>query len=247
MSATFANELWVYGTEKEFMSAVINYITGLDSKITCSSDPDVEYDSSDLTHVPTFNFSIDGKVSFTLERPAALNIAAYTYNVTCGSYSSSPAFKHGGVVAYNAVDYRGFPISHIVNDNFVFISIGGFAWNSGYSNLNINIIYAKSGNKNYLSVFTGVDPLRKDILFNIGQRSFSEMNSDVSATFLSRFAYKAMPGKIDYIKSSVYANNGSKKFDIASIYDSSTVTVGDTISLKDGPYIAVGSHQLVKV
>ena len=77
---------------------------------------------------------------------------------------------------------------------------------------------------------------------------FRDISSTKSGSFTSRFAYKSLPGQIDYIKSCVYLNENQRQFDITAIYDCTELqAVGDTVSLKDGSYLAVGLHQLVKI
>jgi len=246
MSVTFANETWIVGTEKQFMAGLINYITGLDSRITCSSDVDDEYSESDLTHIPSFNFSIDGKIAFTLTRPSALSNDVYTYTVSCNSVSSSPAFKTGNPAQRDSVLPRALVVSSIISPYFILLSFGGFGYNGGYSNSNTNIAYIDNNSKSYSSVISGIG-FSKDNIMNISGRTFYEIDGETSGAFISRFAHAAPAGQIDYIKSAVYMNGSNKAFDTSAIYDSSTVSLGSIISLKDGTYFVAGPHQLIKV
>lgn len=248
MSVSYWNERSSNGTEKEFMSDFISYLTGLDTKITCSSSVDTEFSDSDLTHVPTFNFSIDGKLAFTLTRSAALNTNSNTYSLACAS--TSVDIRWPDSVAYSAEHYRGFFVSYLINDNFVLLSINSTKRNNNNQpeQVNNNIIYAgSSGTKSYWSAVTNLDWRTRTNLYSISGRIFHEINGSDSGTFTSRFSYACPPGEIDYVKSSAYLDSGVKKFDITSIYDCTTVALGDTVSLKDGAYLAVGTNQLVKV
>ena len=257
MPATFGYEVISNSVEKDFASDLVNYITGLDDRITCSNNAETEYDSSDLTHVPTFNFLIDNEVAFTLIRAgrnntgggvqAPLSSSSTGFLANFGNLSVYMGCIKTDAIPYTKSDARKFAVSSIINNNFIFLSINGIEYYFGnYNTNNTNIIYAKTSTKKYLSTYTGVT-FAKNNIFDISTRTFSPIGENVDGTFTSRFSYACPPGTIDYIKSSVYMNGGQKQFEIASIYDSTTVTIGDTVSLKDGPYLAVGTNQLVKV
>jgi hypothetical protein len=248
MSISYWNLVSSNGTEKEFMSDFIDYLTSLDSKITCSSNVNTEFSDSDLTHVPTFNFSINNKLAFTLTRAAALNTDTSSYNLACGSINVDISWQTSA--AYTVSQDRGFYVSYLINDNFVLLSINSSHknWQARVEQINNNIIYAgSSGASAYWSAITNLDYNTRTSIYSISGRTFSPIGEDIDGTFTSRFSYACPPGAIDYIKSSVYLNSGQKQFEITSIYDCTTVSVGDTISLKDGPYLAVGTNQLVKV
>jgi len=253
MPSVFKHELSVYGTEKDFMAAVINYLTGSQSplyqKIVCSSDIDTEYSDSDLTHIPSFDFSINGKIDFSITRKYALSSSAWEFNITSGSVSNTLSWG-GSPSAWDSTATRKIFISYIVDDNFVLLSINGTYQNGAISNANINFVYCKNSTKSYQSVINNVQgggSVTIATIFNISSRVFYEVDGTDSGTFMSRFSYQAPAGEIDYIKSSIYGNGTNKEFEVTSVYDCTTVNVGDTVSLKDGAYLAVGTHQIVKV
>lgn len=251
MATQYLDSVEVTGTEKDFMTAVINYITGIDSKIACSSNVETEYDPSDLTHVPTFNFSIDGELAFTITRKYALNTNARDFIVSCKNDSFTIGIG-GTSRSYSTNGRRTVSFSYINNDNFVLLTMHNIFENYNVANTYFSIIYAKNSAKSYystLAVTTGTSH-SKSVIFNISSRTFTEISDGpvISGVFLSRFSYKTQPGKIDYIKDSIFASDGSKAFDLTSIYDCTELeSVGDPVSLNDGAYLAVGPHQLVKV
>lgn len=251
MATRYLDSVIATGTEKDFMAAVINYITGIDSKITCSSNVETEYDSSDLTHIPTFNFSIDGELAFTITRGYALNTNVREFIMSCKNDSYTCSIG-GSVRSYTKNGKRTVNFSYINNDNFVLLTIHGIFENYNISGDYFSIVYAKNSAKSYYSTLStyGSSSLAKSVIFNISSRTFTEIGDGhaISGVFLSRFSYKAQPGKIDYIKDSIYVVGGSKVFDLTSIYDCTELqSVGDVVSLEDGAYLAVGPHQLVKV
>ncbi len=260
MSAQYDYYFSVTGTEKEFISGLIDYLHNIDSRIVCSSDVDTEFSTSDLTHVPTFNFSIDGSFSFTLKRSkivnsvsteAPLSDSASGYIATFGSLTINITFAVTTAYAWDYNATRGYFISDFVNSNFILLLINTTErnWQNVRLNNNMSIVYCKSGTNSFYAINNSINSLVKSNVFNISDRTFYDISDELNAygTFLTRFDYLSQPGKIDYIRSSVYLSGDQKKFDITCIYDCTEVPVCSTVSLSDGPYYAVGPHQLVKV
>ena len=255
MSAFLNYQVTKTSIEKEWMRDVVNYITGLDSRITCSNDVDDEYDSSKwdagTNHVPTFIFSINNIPYLKIERGENLATNALFTRSSSPLNSSivkndqffSKAWNQGGI---NQVLERSCNISSIISNGFIMIVFGGL---SDYFNA-VAVVYSESGTNEYFAEY--FPSYSKESIFNVsGNATFYKLESgsvgSSQGTFLSRFSYACPPGQIDYIKSSIYQNNNAKVFELASLYDCTTVILGNTVSLKDGAYLAVGTHQLVKV
>ena len=262
-SAYFGREVISLKKEKDFYKEVKNYILGLNSAITCANDPDEEFDTSEVgsSHVPILEFKVNNTDLFKFYRSAALSSTSITgfivamNNVPTGIPESTKgmSFKESSVsegVPYTSDFKRGVIISHIVNDNFVYLMFSPL-WNysDNRKNNSFRVLYCKSGDDIYVtSSIAQLSAWNKYNAFNISDLTLYDLTTPTSnGTFLSRFAHAAPAGQIDYIKSSIYQNNSQRSFENKAIYDSSTVNISDTVSLKDGAYIAVGSHQLVKV
>lgn len=265
MGSAYGTVIQTQSHEKLFYKAIKNYILSMNSKITCAEDPEEEFDVSlkGGDHVPTLNFSLNGVHLFKMYRPAALEsdgseIAVNTVNFELDAVAEVPH----QILAINFVPSatsqqwtqstvapRGIWFTYVANDNFLYIWFGCYNQilrqeefiNGGYvCCLSNNILYLAS---------TGYGVAgSKQGMFNLSGLTFYDgATPGKVGTFLSRFTYAAPPGSIDYIKSSIYMNNNEKQFENRAIYDSTTVTIGDTVSLKDGSYVAIGTHQLVKV
>lgn len=246
------------GTEKEFISELINTITGLSPKITCSGSID-QYDSGDTSTIPEFIFSINGKETLKIKRAAALssNCAYFEVSIFVGdSYMAQNQQFYYSTSSYaaSAVTTRSYYISWIVSRDFILFALHTSVESSGYGKNHV-VINAKHGNSHYgTGYFKDGTYLSRNELFQIETNKandqsliFYDFDSGSSGTFLSRFSFISRPGTIDYVKSSAYVNSGYKTFDISDVYDCTTVNIGDTVSLNDGAYLAVGTHQLVKV
>lgn len=253
----------VVDIEKEFWKAIKSYILSLDTRITCAEDPDDEFDyvTKGNDHIATMNFKFNNHSAFKIYRSQPLRdesdqeIGAhpmFAINAAAGIPENIMSFKASSGIyppVESASIERKIVISHIINDNFIFISFKEYWQTSGFGINNASVLFAFSGSNIYVGgdFVPGVDYDRQTA-FNLSNYTLYDLAAPAySGTFLSRFSYTAPQGNIDYIKSSIYQNNAEKVFENKAIYDCTTVTAGDTVSLKDGAYIAVGTNQLVKV
>ena len=263
-STAFGTIVRASGAEKEMYRAIISYLHNLDSRITCANDPDDEFDVDTYgsSKIPVFNFSINGTHIFKLVRPTKLKdlgstTGVHEINCSMDAVSGIPTnsvgilFRPDGSssnVKWDTSYDRGIIISHLINENIIFLSFSTI--NSDQTlrnNNNFNVLYNVSDGTVYLSSSKQLSTYDKTRFYNLSDYTLYNSSNLLSGSFLSRFSYGCPPGKIDYIKSSIYQNNNEKAFENRAIYDSTAVTIGSTISLKDGSYVAVGTHQLVKV
>lgn len=274
-SSTYAASVEAYGTEKDMYRSIINYLTSLDSRITCDTDLDTEWDTSINTpgHFPTFVFSINNIPTFSLNRDGLIatyyrqpsNVLVFkllldgvpTNQINIRNKKDDP----GATTQWETTYTRGLTISHIINDNFILLSFAASSdaivpqtTNTKYRDMdNATFALSLSNNQTYIGATKAASaapytPYSKAYCFDISDYTMYNVTTPSSVgKFVSRFNFGAPVGTIDYIKSTVYHSNGSKIFENKAVYDSTTVNVGDAVSLKDGSYVAVGTHQLVKV
>ena len=264
-SSYYGRTVEIGGTEVNSFSAIKTYLLGLDSRFSCDNVPADEFDSSiyGSDHKATLSFSINGVHSFTIYRNKKLSESSKSLVValdmvdganippsnSCDIRNAKTNYNEDKAWTFDRV--RGFTISHIINDNFVLLSFASLVpVTLGTHRDWTTICFSFSSGKTYIGMFSETSEISKEKCFNIS--NYSLYDSDISSgimtgTFLSRFSYAAPVGSIDYIKSAVYQSNSSKAFENKAIYDSTAVNVGATVSLKDGSYVAVGTHQLVKV
>ncbi len=240
----------ISSSENEIVFANLwyNFILNIDPRITCDTTVSAEYTNPDTTHVPTFNFSINGKFTIQIKRNANLANYSLAYTVSCGTFSDSEIYYstawHNGGVYQNL--YRELNIAALATDDFILIAIGGLSGTS-YINDGIDAVWFTANDKNYTNITFRRTAFTEAVIFNISSKIFTETETSAQGTFTSRFPYKAVTGRIDYIKSSVYTNNGVRVFDNPSLFDCTTVSVGATVPLAEGEYYAVGTNQLIKM
>ena len=241
----------VYGTEKQFISGLVDFLHALDSRIVCTSDLDAEFPEDDLSHVPQIDFIIDGKLPFYLRRTdgrgygndASLNAQTCKYKAVCKSSAVIVDFGEAVYYTYDALATRWYFISALLGADFTYFSIN----TTQPLNANLSIAYCYGEDACYYAYNTDINRRQASTMFNLSDRTFKRTDDLLYGGFTSRFSYAAQPGKIDYVKSSVYTTNGTRLFTTNSIYDCTTVNVCDTVSLSDGVCYAIGPHQLVKI
>ena len=260
-SSAFKNYVNAFGVEKEFYAALKSYITGLDTRITCSNDPDTEFDISTKgsDYVPKLEFSINDSHAFTIYRNNALGSPTAGFNVSMDisvviPFNTKFLYQSPTMTAtkaYTESMERATYISYIINDNFIYISFIQANFSEYVPDEMFIMVHCFSNDSTLVSSANGEKRYvryTKAEIFNISGFTFYDKGGVLSpGAFLSRFSYAAPAGQIDYIKSCVYQNSNEKVFENRAIYDCTTVTAGDTVSLKDGAYLAIGPHQLVKV
>lgn len=247
----FAEVVKSTGNEVDFMKNVIAYITDINSAITCLDDPDDEYDEGTVgtSHIPTFRFSFNGKHILTISRDGALSEATSLMNVSfinngdrIASYVITYMYRETG---WSTNDSRQFKMSYVDSPGICILNITNYGVDHSFTVLFVESRSSSYGS--YKTVYVGTSTYTVSNIFNISECTLYDTSGTIQGDFISRFAYKAQPGKVDYIKSSIYINNNVKQFDITPIYDCTEVSPGSTVSLEDGAYLAVGPNQLVKV
>lgn len=242
MSVVYDRKFITHTTEIEFIKAFIAEMKSLNTGIDCSNDPDEEYTKGN----PTFVFTMNNKQIFSMVRHDGISFGTDSFDITAlvpgyVSTSSRIIFSPSGG-ATGAVMDRTWYLSYIVSNGLLLITI---ASSTNKSN-NVTSVYISSKNNEYGAAYQVGEGYQDKEMFDLSERTFYNQSSGVSGTFLSRFTYKEVPGKIDYVKSSVYMSSNNKVFEIGSLYDCTDVTFGSTVSLQDGAYFAVGTNQLVK-
>lgn len=258
MSANYYTTVVSQGDEIDFVKAIIDYITGLNPKITCLDNPDDEYNLSVVgsEYFPRFRFCFNNNHLLTLTRSVKIStvssgfIAHFFLNNIEVSVGTSIMFFNSSrsSYSYDQPGTRHYMIAHVSSPNFILLAIDSLysSWSDRYG---CKTIYANSDGTEYMNYaqLTNDGMWEKGNVFNISSLTFYQIGSQINGTFVSRFQYKAMPGYIDYIKNCAYVTGSTVQFNINSIYDCTEVTTGNEVSLDDGSYIALGPHQLVKV
>ena len=245
------DKVYTTGDELEFMSATLDFILGIDPRITCDTTVSAQYANRPSDYVPEFNFSIDGKATITLRRQATLAGAAIAFSFICGSSSVTNAYFstwwNNGYVNQNMG--REFNFAAIATDDVLFFTICGGSSDS-YYNANLGVTTITSDSKHYLNVIAN-QAYTQSSMFNLANssRPYAELETSTPGYFISRFSYKAPTGKLDYAEGAVCVNNGGKVFNLSSVYDCTEVTPGTNYEglINGNNCFTIGQHQFIKL
>lgn len=243
------------GDDRSFLTLVYNFIMGLDSGITASVTPtNFPYASKTVSNM---DFTLDTNVVFRLQSYPGDNLSRPTssgYNFAfivngntimskgIGSYTTSGNPNLPFVDSFTYVSdskVRKYMVSSYDSENVKIFWIGPYNSTDFTTSGGISVIKFKDANDVwYWGAYAGA---------NIESCTITDSTGATSSSKSSMFTYAALAGYIDYIRESSYVSGGVKVFSSADIYDCSTVTLGSTITLNDGNYMAIGAHSLVKL
>ena len=232
-------------TEIQCIDAIISYLTGLDSRITCDTTTTAQY--ADSSNTATFNFSIDGKYIIRLKRNSA-------NSSTTRSWAWSN-IVNGVAVANAAINMWRYPIlpteAIYESHNLIVDSCIGqeeiLLWmQSDYLGTRFNSGLVKD--ENSTDCYAG---------YSGGSSSYSSLlNSswyrcaDCASgyTFPNMINFAAPAGHISYSTIAPMTCSGVLTLYAKDILSCSTVARGSSISLPSGVnYYAIETNHMIKL
>lgn len=243
--AYYNKTISIYGTELQFVQAIIAAITESDSRITCTTT-DIEAQYAATSGTPSFTFSVDGDYTIVFTRDADI-----TGN-TCRFRISVPVF---GDNYYKMIDYsynnfsnndvttRIFNLSIITNSEDVYFRIAPYNGNIKQSGL--KLLSAKSGG----NAIIGREANAKDIMTTVFMAAGS---SNQTYTTVNRITYTYAPtgsAGVEVIQNKVFLENTSsnRAFTFSKLWDVSTVAADYQVVIGSDTFYAVNAHTLMLI
>ena len=228
-------------TEIQCLDAIISYLTGLDSRITCDTTTTAQY--ADSSNTATFNFSIDGKYIIQLKR-------RYVNSSTCRTWDWSNIVNGitVGSIGINMWRYPILPTEDLEEShNWIVDSCIGqeeiLLWmQSDYLGTRFNSGLVKDENSTdcYAGYSTGTSLL--------GGAFYRCSDCASGYTFPNMINFAAPAGHISYSTIAPMACNGVLTLYAKDILSCSTVARGSSISLPSGVnYYAIETNHMIKV
>lgn len=240
-------------TELQMWQFIIDYMTGLDPRITCNTTVDAQFADSSAT--ATFDFDIDGQYILRMYRNAVnSNAASGIYIVAVvNDIVYGPRYAHGWRYSYHYDDHKTGENYHlrmksIVDSNYILIWVG-LDWYSNTAMLaaafptSVSSAYLKTSDNAYCSTYDTSNLDGCYILRGTFYRcSDGATNFSVSNTLLN---FNAGIGNLSYTQHCPILNNGQMEVDFTEFTSCSTITLGASIALENGnTYLAIGDHTL---
>lgn len=233
----------VYGTELQFVQALIAAITESDSRITCTTT-DIEAQYAATYRTPSFTFSVDGDYTIVFTREGTLSSNAYGYKISVpvfgDNYYKRIEWKNS-IATANEVTMRTVNLSIITNSEDVYFRIAPYNGNVVQNGL--KLLSAKSSGNAIIG--------READATNIMTTVFIAADSSNQAyTTVNRIPYTYAPtgsAGVEVIQNKVFLEYGStnRAFTFSKLWDVSTVAANSQIKIDDVLYYAISSNTLM--
>ena len=243
--AYYNKTISVYGTERQFVQAIIAAITEADSRITCTTtDIETQYAASSGT--PSFTFSVDGDYTIVFTRGNTINNNAYEFRISVpvfgDNYYKTIAYSNGGL-GKDQTGMRTVNLSIITNSEDVYFRIAPYNGNVVQNGL--KLLSAKSGDNAIIG--------READATNIMTTVFVAADSISQAyTAVNRITYTYAPtgsAGVEVIQNKVFLEYGStnRAFTFSKLWDVSTVAADYQVVIGSDTFYAVNAHTLMLI
>lgn len=243
--AYYNKTISIYGTELQFMQAIIAAITEADSRITCTTT-DIETQYAATSGIPSFTLSVDGDYTIVFTRESdirqdtnSLRISAPVFG---DNYYRTINWANGGL-GKNGVGVRTVNLSIITNSEDVYFRIAPY--NGNVKQNGIKFLSAKSGG----NIIIG----REVEATNIMTTLFVAANSsNQTYTTINRIPYTYAPtglAGVEVIQNKVFLENTSsnRAFTFSKLWDVSTVAADYQVVIGSDTFYAVDAHTLMLI
>lgn len=232
-------------TEIQCMDAIISYLTGLDSRITCDTTTAVQY--ADSSNTATFNFSIDGKYVFEVKRQ-------YDNSSSCRGWFFTLVVNgvHMTSCYVTLWRYAGYPTSLIDEPHNLIVEscIGEneiLLWmQADYRSERFNTALVEDPDSD--DCFAGYSA-SSSAYVSLLYGSFYRCSDAASGyTFPKMINFTAPAGHISYSTIAPMTCNGVLTLYAKDILSCSTVPRGSSIALPNGiNYYAIETNHMIKL
>lgn len=243
--AYYNKTISVYGTELQFVQAIIAAITEADSRITCTTtDIETQYAASSGT--PNFTFSIDGYYTMIFTRNASIDSSANGFNVYVpkfgDNYSTLIQYAYNNT-SKTSVSLRSIELSIITNTEDIYFRIAPYNGNVVQNGL--KLLSAKSGDNAIIG--RGADATNIMTTVFVAADSISQ-----AYTAVNRITYTYAPtgsAGVEVIQNKVFLEYGStnRAFTFSKLWDVSTVAADYQVVIGSDTFYAINAHTLMLI
>lgn len=240
--AYYNKTISIYGTELQFVQALIAAITEADSRITCTTT-DIEAQYAAVSGTPSFTLSVDGDytIVFTRENPITNN--TYGYRISVPVFGDNYYKMISWNNASGGVTMRTVNLSIITNSEDVYFRIAPY--NGNVKQNGLKLLSAKSGD----NVIIGREADATNIMTTIFVAADS---SNQTYTTVNRIPYTYAPigsAGVEVIQNKVFLENTSsnRAFTFSKLWDVSTVAADYQVVIGSDTFYAVNAHTLMLI
>lgn len=242
MATVIKNVVTSTGVEKDFISAIINRISALDLGFTCDTTVDTQFDSSGNT--PTFGFSSPTFPGFVIRFTRSIKLTNNTnyYNfyiqVNGETKASGSATFAASNTYYATSAARAFFVNTVVDEaGHFFIWFGSYNVQTVTDAGVVGICITSPNDEIYCGGY-GSPNIELASLYKSGDAS-------VAYTIAPGLSFAAEVGYIEYINYVIFITAGQEAFRLTDFINSTQVTQGSGVPLRESIYYAIGPHTLI--
>lgn len=241
--AYYNKTISIYGTELQFVQALIAAITEADSRITCTTT-DIEAQYAATSGTPSFTFSVDGDYTIVFTRDAPVGSGTQGLRISAPVFGDNyyeRIYWNNESSVGSEVAMRIFNLSIITNSEDVYFRIAPYNGKNG-----LKLLSAKSGG-NVIIGKSAADAT------NIMTTIFVAANgSNQTYTTINRIPYIYAPigsAGVEVIQNKVFLENTSsnRAFTFSKLWDTSTVAAGYQVVIGSDTFYAVDAHTLMLI
>ena len=240
----------LYGTEKDFIKGFVNELTAADSRITCETDIDAEFEGTSTGHKPTIVFNINNcyKLNFVRQYSTGNTTALYNISQTInGTVTNNTTMFFSN--STSSVDYlavRSWKFAVISNDNAIAIIFGAYNLSSFPSSYSYNVFSYHEQDFNAASLIANEQVGAKSALEATILRT-DEGKEGESYTISKRLPYLRSNDNVEIIESKVLLKNGVAEYDMNNVFDCSTINKNCVAIVDNQRCYALDEHTLIPI
>ena len=237
----------IYGTDKDFIKAVVDELTSADSRIVCETDIDAEFANEDASHKVTVIFDINGCYKLRFVREAKSQSVNYWYMeqvindiVTNGT----KVYYSNSVYNIDDVATRTWKMIFVSNDNAIAMIFGSY--NSDMKNsYSYNVFSYHENGFNVVSLIPNEPAASKSALSAELLRTDESNKNEVYKISVNRLNY-SRGEEVEIIGSKVLFKSDIAEHDMKNVCDCSNVTAGNALLIDNNKYFSINSNTLIK-
>jgi len=242
--AYYNKTISVYGTELQFVQALIAAITEADSRITCTTT-DIEAQYAATSGIPSFTFSVDGDYTIVFTRDNVITNGSYGFKISIPFFGDNyyKMLEFGRGWGKDQAAMRIFNLSIITNSEDVYFRIAPY--NGNVKQSGIRFLSAKSGD----NVIVGREIDATNIMTTV---FVAADGSNQVYTAVNRIPYTYAPigsAGVEVIQNKVFLENTSsnRAFTFSKLWDVSTVAADYQVVIGSDTFYAVDAHTLMLI
>jgi len=238
----------IYGTEKDFIKAVVDELTSADSRIVCETDIDTEFANDDTSHKVKVIFNVNGCYKLRFVREVKSQSVNYWYmeQVVNDTVTNGAKVYYSNTL-YN-IDYvatRTWKMIFVSNDNAIAMIFGSYDsdMKNSYS---YNVFSYHENGFNVVSLIPNEPAASKSALSAELLRTDESNKNEVYKISVNRLNY-SRGEEVEIIESKVLFKSDVAEHDMKNVCDCSTVATKNILLIDNLRYFAFDTNTLIKV